>query len=150
MAGLITVKSDVGRNSTVTVYLPASDQTPHPEPPRDQRIVRGSQTTLLVDDEQMIIDVAGAMLTRLGHKIVTAKGGQQAMEIMARTGEDIDLVILDLVMPDMGGEKAFDRLRELRPELPVIISSGYAIDGEAENVPAVSTLPRHSRCVPRV
>jgi two-component system cell cycle sensor histidine kinase/response regulator CckA len=132
--GLVSAHSKVGQGSTFTVYLPASDKAPHHEPPRDQTIVQGSETILLVDDEQMIINVAGAMLERLGYRVVTADSGHRALDAIERAGQGIDLVILDLIMPGMDGGKVFDRVREIRPEVPVIISSGYAIDGEVEAI----------------
>jgi len=132
--GMITVHSTVGKGSTFAVYLPASDQTPQPETPRAKTIVEGKETILLVDDEQMIINVASAMLKKLGYRIIVANGGHQALEAMERTGDDIDLVILDLIMPDLAGGEVFERLREIRPEVPVMISSGYSIDGEAKAI----------------
>ena len=132
--GLISVDSEVGQGSTFTVYLPVSEKAIHPETAHDGRIVRGSETILLVDDEKMIVDVACAMLERLGYHVIAASGGRQALTAMGQAGDRIDLVILDLIMPGMDGGKVFDRLREIRPQVPVIISSGYAIDGEAEAI----------------
>jgi two-component system cell cycle sensor histidine kinase/response regulator CckA len=129
--GLITVQSSVGRGTTFSVYLPASEKAVQQEPHLDEKILRGSETILLVDDEDMIVDVARAMLERLGYRVVTAGDGRQAVAVMEQEGDGIDLVILDLIMPGMNGGKVFDRLREIRPQVPVIMSSGYAIDGEA-------------------
>ena len=130
--GLITAHSEVGRGSTLTIYLPASDKAVQPEEVRsDERIVQGSETILLVDDERMIVEVAEAMLERLGYRVIAVDDGQGALEVLAGSEVKIDLVILDLVMPGMSGGTVFDRLREIRPQMPVIISSGYAIDGEA-------------------
>ena len=133
--GVITVGSKVGQGSTFKVYLPTSDKAPHPPAPRrDRRIVQGAETILLIDDEQMILEVACSMLEKLGYRVVAANGGPQALEAMRRAGEEIDLAILDLIMPGMDGIQVFDRLKEIRPDLPVIASSGYSIDGQAEAI----------------
>jgi CheY-like chemotaxis protein len=89
---------------------------------------KGSGTVLLVDDEELIIKVGGAMLEKLGYQVFAASGCKQAIDMISNSGDEIDLVILDMVMPDMDGEATFDRIREIQPEVPVLLSSGYAID----------------------
>jgi CheY-like chemotaxis protein len=82
----------------------------------------------------MIIDVGQAMLERLGYAVLVAKGGQDAIKTILEKGAEIDLVILDLIMPGMDGGKTFDRIREIRPGMPVLLSSGYAINGQALDI----------------
>ncbi|BBO83052.1 response regulator [Desulfosarcina ovata] len=86
------------------------------------------RTVLLVDDEKMVLEVGKAILQRLGHHVITALSGEKAVEEFARHGEAIGCVVLDLTMPVMDGKATFNRLRELRPEIPVIIASGLAVD----------------------
>jgi CheY-like chemotaxis protein len=86
---------------------------------------------LLVDDEEMIQMVARAMLQKLGYGVIVAASGAEAVDIIDRDGSNVNMVILDMIMPGMDGNQTFDRLREMRPDLPVLLSSGYAIDGQA-------------------
>jgi CheY-like chemotaxis protein len=132
--GMITVYSEINHGTTFNVYLPESDKEVYRETPVEGRLIRGSETILLVDDEEMIIYVGRAMLERLGYQVFTAPGGQQAVEAVTEMGNEIDLVILDMIMPGMDGGKTFDRIREIQPEIPVMLSSGYAIDGQADEI----------------
>jgi two-component system cell cycle sensor histidine kinase/response regulator CckA len=132
--GMITVYSESGHGTTFSVYLPLSNKEAQRETPVAARLITGAGTILLVDDEEMIIDVGKAMLERLGYRVFTAPGGQQAVEAVTRMGTEIDLVILDMIMPGMDGGKTFDRIREIQPQIPVMLSSGYAINGQAEEI----------------
>ena len=88
----------------------------------------------MVDDEEMIIDVGQAMLEHLGYRVVVSRSGEEAVETVKEMGNEIDLVLLDMIMPRMDGGKTFDAIREIRPEMPVILSSGYSIDGQAKKI----------------
>lgn len=96
--------------------------------------VKGSETVLIVDDEDMIINVARAMLEKSGYRVVVAKDGEQAVDTVKRKGDDINLVILDLIMPGIDGGKAFDLIHEIQPAMPVILSSGYSLNGQAHDI----------------
>ena len=89
---------------------------------------------LLVDDEEVIIEVCKQMLNCLGYRVLTANGGEEALTLYEDNREDIDLVVLDMVMPEMGGGVTFDRLKENDPRIKVILSSGYSLDGQAEEI----------------
>ena len=132
--GIITVASEKGRGATFTVYLPSSEKEVQREAPLEGKLIKGSETILLVDDEKMIVDVGKALLEKLGYRVLVAQSGEQAIDMVSKMGNEIDLVILDLIMPGMGGGKAFDRIREIAPGMVVLLSSGYAIDGEADKV----------------
>jgi CheY-like chemotaxis protein len=84
---------------------------------------------LLVDDEEMIIDVCGAMLENMGYLVIAARNGAQAVDAVRQKKHAIDLVILDLIMPGMNGGQTFDLIRDIQPNMPVILASGYAFDG---------------------
>ncbi|MBE0585223.1 MAG: response regulator [Desulfofustis sp.] len=133
-SGFITAFSEVGNGSTFTIYLPVSNGLPDEKIAVEADIAKGSETILLVDDEKMIIDVGRALLTELGYRVLIAESGKQALEIIASGKETVDLVILDLIMPGMDGGTTFEALREVRPLLPVILSSGYAVDGLASEI----------------
>ena len=134
--GYIEVESEKGRGSTFKVYLPASgkpaQQTVSPSAP----ISKAIGTVLLVDDEEVILDVSEKVLKVLGYKVLVARGGAEAIEIFKKHQDSIDLVLLDIIMPHMGGGEVYDRLKEISPEVKVLLSSGYSIDGEASKIMA--------------
>jgi CheY-like chemotaxis protein len=130
--GIITVSSKKGRGATFTIYLPVSHKTVIREDPVAETLLKGTETILLVDDETLIIHVGKAMLEKLGYQVVPAGSGEDAVAILSRMKAQVALVILDLIMPGMGGGKTFDRIRKIDPTLPVLLSSGYALDGQAE------------------
>lgn len=132
--GTITVSSQVDQGTTFSIYLPLSEKDVKQEPDVKREVIKGSETILVVDDEQMILDVAKAILIRLGYHVLIAKSGSEAVEVMSHQNHTIDLVILDLIMPGMDGGMTFDRIRDIQPQMPVLISSGYAIDGQATTI----------------
>jgi two-component system cell cycle sensor histidine kinase/response regulator CckA len=91
----------------------------------------GARIVLIVDDEEMVLDVGRKFLEVLGYWVLAAGKGHEAIALYESHREIIDLVILDLVMPNLGGDKVFDRLKEINPNVRVLLSSGYSIDGEA-------------------
>lgn len=94
----------------------------------------GRKTVLLVDDEEMIIDVGAKMLDKLGYDVLAAASGAAAIDMYQKYGDKIDLVILDMVMPQVSGAETFDKLRALNPRIKVILSSGYSINGQATDI----------------
>jgi two-component system cell cycle sensor histidine kinase/response regulator CckA len=132
--GIITVSSERGQGSTFNIYLPASDKEVAGEqgPPED--LVRGTGTILLVDDEEMIHEVTKTILERLGYEVLTARSGKETIDIYRKAGDRIEMVILDMIMPDMGGGETFDRLKEIDPGVKVLLSSGYSINGQAQEI----------------
>ena len=100
----------------------------------EEQVKRGPRTVLLVDDEPIIVEVAEQMLRSLGFQVRTAGSGREALEVYERQGDGIALVVLDMIMPDMGGGETFDRLRRIDPGVRVLLSSGYSLDGEAKEI----------------
>ncbi len=132
--GFINVYSEKGRGTTFAVCLPASDKEVPAAAEAGELLVGGPGTILLVDDREMIVNVGGEMLRKLGYRVLSASSGRQAVDVYSCRGQDIDLVILDLIMPDMGGGEVYDRLRRIDPDVRVILSSGYSLNGEAEEI----------------
>jgi CheY-like chemotaxis protein len=132
--GYINVYSEKNQGTTFTIYLPASEAEVIQEKESIVSIMRGTGTILLIDDEEMIISVGQELLTELGYKVLIAQSGLEAIEIYRQKYQDIDLVIMDMIMPGMGGGEAYDRLKEINPGVKVLLSSGYSINGQATKI----------------
>ncbi|MBI4643025.1 MAG: response regulator [Deltaproteobacteria bacterium] len=125
--GAIKVRSDPGKGTTFTILLPAMAWKPgdRAQMAAPAAASRQQGTILLIDDDPHVRRVAGEMLGRLGLKVLTAAHGQEGLIIFRAKREEIDCVLLDLTMPGMGGEEAFLEMRRLRPDVRVVLSSGY-------------------------
>ena len=132
--GIINVHSEKGRGATFNIFLPASGKKVTKGRGSPEEIVRGSETILLVDDEDIIIDVGQELLKKIGYKVLTAKSGTAAVELYKADQDEIDMVILDMIMPVMDGGETYDRLKEINPDIKVLLSSGYSIDGQASEI----------------
>ena len=132
--GAIDFVSRPGKGTTFYIYLPASDADVEPEPVISESISQGSETLLLIDDEQVILQVEQPMLESLGYKVITASDGKTAVEAFRRFSGQINLVILDVVMPGMSGGAIFDELKSIDPQVLVLLSSGYSLSGQAEEI----------------
>ncbi len=129
--GIIEVRSKKGHGTTFTIYLPASETSVVGQSSIPDQVVPGSETILLIDDEEMIRDVGGEMLLDLGYQVLVAGSGEEGLQIYETKSVPIDLVILDLIMPGTGGKETFDRLRKMDPQAKVLLASGYSVDGQA-------------------
>ena len=132
--GTIVVCSEIRKGTTFNVYLPVSDQEVNEEPSLDQNLVKGSANILLVDDESIVIDVCKKMLEKLGYAVIMAKNGRKAVDMFRKNSEDIDLIILDMIMPGMDCAQTFDQLREINSSIPILLSSGYSLNGQANKI----------------
>lgn len=132
--GIINVYSEVGKGSTFNVYLPASDKSPLPKPTVKENLVTGNETILLVDDEEIILEVGSELLKSLGYTVITAENGKKALEVFRSRPTEIALVVLDMVMPEMGGSDVFDQLKGIKSDVKVLLSSGYSLNGQASAI----------------
>ena len=133
-SGIIKVSSKKGQGTTFAIYLPASEKEVIVEKGLPEELLKGTGTVLLVDDEDIIIDVGQEMLKALGYKVLVARGGKEATDVYKANKDRIDIVILDMVMPGRGGGETYDRMKELNPDIKVLLSSGYSIDGQATGI----------------
>jgi len=132
--GIINVDSVKGQGATFNIYLPASEKQVIKARELSIDIIKGTETILLVDDEEMIIDVGKELLKKIGYKVLIAKSGKAAVELYEANKDEIDMVILDMIMPDMSGGDTYDMLKAIKPDIKVLLSSGYSINGQATEI----------------
>ena len=99
-----------------------------------ESLPKGNETLLLVDDEELVIDIGQRMMEMLGYSVIVAKTGQDAVDIFKEEPERFSLVILDMIMPEMDGGETYTRLRQIQPDVCVILTSGYGLDSQAQEV----------------
>ena len=132
--GIINVDSEEGEGTTFNIYLPATEKETIQKEHLPEEVLKGAETVLLVDDEDMIIDACEQLLEEMGYKVLIAKGGKDAIKVYKKNMDEIDMVILDMIMPDMGGGETYDKLKEINPKIKVLLASGYSIDGQASEI----------------
>ena len=132
--GMINVYSEPGHGTVFTIYLPASEKEVEKEETGTAEIVRGTETILLVEDEKIVMEVSRELLESMGYKVYAVGSGQEGIAVYMEKRNEIDLVILDMVMPGISGSETFNRLREINPGVRVLLSSGYSLNGEAQHI----------------
>jgi CheY-like chemotaxis protein len=133
--GNIACHSNSQEGTTFRIYFPilqSEGESVFMDVKKKEAIIGGSEMILLVDDEETLLDIGRNMLSRSGYKVVTAKNGERAIEIYAAEKDDIDLIILDINMPGMGGHKCLKNLLEIDPEAKIIIATGYPAAGKVK------------------
>jgi signal transduction histidine kinase/ActR/RegA family two-component response regulator len=139
--GFIQVYSQEGQGSTFYVYLPAVERVEEKrEKVEELELPTGTETILFVDDEEMVRALGQAVLGRCGYTVLMAEDGVQALEVYQAHQGEIALVVLDVVMPQMGGRECLQRLRELDPQVKVLISTGHTAKGLAKELMAEGAL----------
>ncbi len=133
-SGMIHVYSKKDEGTTFSIYLPASEKEIIEQKALPEEIFRGTETVLLVDDEDMIIDIGEKILKMMGYEVITAISGREALRLYKENQAEIDLVVLDMIMPGMSGGETYDRLKGINPNVKVLLSSGYSMDGQASEI----------------
>ena len=133
-AGYIDVESRKGEGTTFSIYLPASEKNVKNAVNLPNMVVKGTETVLLVDDEEVVLDVGKDLLETMGYRVLSARDGREAIEVYKKNKEKIDIVILDMVMPDLSGGKVYDELKEIDSDVKVLLSTGYSLDGHAADI----------------
>ncbi len=132
--GSIAVSSKEGMGTRFNLYLPVSGGEVEKLTYSGNDIMTGSETILFIDDEDLVIDIGRELLQRLGYRVITAQGGREAIDTYSAQYQDIDMVIMDMIMPEMSGDETFDRLMAIEPCAQILLSSGYGIDGKASQI----------------
>ena len=148
--GYISVYSEIGEGSTIKIYLPIANETTDTEQkPQERKPLTGKETILVIDDEEVIRKVLKNMLEKLGYTVILAANGKEGTEIYrsyysssgngnGRTegnkNGSIDLVIVDMIMPKMGGRKTYHELKKINPNVKVLLASGYTQNGTAQQI----------------
>ena len=137
--GWISVDSELGKGTVVQIYLPAisaesKEQGAKPVKQPEVELATSEGTILMIEDEDVVIEVTQAMLEMLGYRVMVAKTGKDAIHITETFDGQIDLALLDIKLPDMEGGKVYPLIMKARPDLKVIVFSGYSIEGPARKI----------------
>ncbi len=133
--GVIDVWSSPNVGSSFSVILPLNDNTDNIDmPSADEKLVLGNESVLLVDDEERILTVGREICKALGYSVITSDSGKEAIEIYKEQKNQINLVVLDMIMPEMNGLETFIKLKKINPDIKVLLSTGYSIDEKAQEM----------------
>jgi len=133
--GVIDVWSSIDVGSAFSVILPLAVPIENSDmPSADEKLMMGNEFVLLVDDEQRILTVGREICKALGYSVITADSGKKALEIYAEKKDEINLVILDMIMPEMNGLETFLELKKQNPDIKVLLSTGFSIDEKAQEM----------------
>ena len=128
-SGFIQIESDPGKGCTITMYIPILSQHPAADSPPNEEIFHGKgETVLLAEDEESVRQMIQVILEKAGYKVLPTRDGNEAVELFRRYGSQIDLVVLDAVMPKQNGFAAIEAITAHRPDTPFLILSGYSLD----------------------
>ena len=132
--GIIRVYSEQGHGTTFVIYLPAAESEKIHESQADYSLMKGSEHILLVDDEEGPILVEKLMLKELGYGVMTARNGREAIDIYSKNTDTLDLVALDMIMPELSGKATYEELKKINPDVRVLLVSGYSLNRQVEEL----------------
>ncbi|MGA7143294.1 MAG: response regulator, partial [Desulfobacterales bacterium] len=132
--GYIDVDSEKGNGSVFNIYLPVCEAQTRKDSEVSEAVEKGNETILLVDDEAVILEVGSQLLEKLGYTVIKAKNGEEAIQKYQENQQKIDMIILDMIMPDMGGSEVYEKIKKIDSEIKVLLSSGYSINEQAMEI----------------
>ena len=134
--GWISVESEPGKGTVVQIYLPEVEVPvkKHAKPEPKAEWVKGTGTILVIEDEEPVMEISRAILERLGYRVLVAGTGQEAIDVVKTFDGHIDLALLDILLPDMSGNDIYPLIMAARPDLKVIVFSGYSMDGPVREI----------------
>ena len=138
--GGVAISSEQGKGTTARIYLPAEKQIVRELGGASENL-QGTETILVVDDEEMLLSMTETILSDYGYKILTANSGTKALAVLSRDDVQVDLVVTDLVMPGMGGRELVERIRQLAPKVKILCTSGYVMPTDKKGIPAYLQKP---------
>ena len=138
--GAITVDSELGEGTTFNVFLPIVEREPVPEITIEEDLPTGKERILFVDDEESIVKMGSQRLERIGYKVESTTSPIEALDLFRSKSDQFDLVITDLTMPKMTGDKLVKEILNIRPDMPIIICTGFSEKMNGEKARAVGAL----------
>ena len=132
--GFIDVSSEQGVGTTFNIFLPVAEEPPEKETHSTEAVEKGMGTILIVDDESMILETNQQLLSRLGYNVLSASSGEEALAVFDEHRDDIDLIIIDMIMPGMSGRELHDRLKTNKPDVRTLLCSGYSLNENAREI----------------
>jgi PAS domain S-box-containing protein len=132
--GIIDFRTEKARGTSFFIYLPGSDMEVPDRSAGSVELPGGGETILVVDDEKTVLTITGRLLEKLGYRVMTAASGEEALTAFTARRDEVDLIILDMIMPEISGGDLFGKLKEIKSSIKVLLASGYSIDGEAEKI----------------
>ncbi|MCL5267349.1 MAG: PAS domain S-box protein [Bacteroidetes bacterium] len=133
--GFINVESELDRGTTFRLYFPATDKIPFDDDESvPTEVPRGSEKILIIDDEATLLDLTREILEGLGYEVITAEGPIQGLKVYKKHFGEIDLVILDMLMPEMTGTDVYPLLKEINPDVTVLLATGLSIGEKVDDL----------------
>jgi CheY-like chemotaxis protein len=133
--GFINVYSEPSRGTTFRVYFPSTDRSPVESVPQALRdLPRGNETVLLIDDELTLLDLTGELLQSLGYKVIGAEGALEGIRVFKEKHTDVDLVILDMLMPEMTGNEVYPVLKNIDSKVAVLLATGLSVGEKVDEM----------------